>query len=216
MIAYRANVFIIAIMREIGIGGERVEELLNHDKGKLSVQFLNQALELATRMDSDVNIGRVALAHPTNITECIRIAETMDKHHAHATLLLIKAALSGDMEILNLLLLKPIQYVDYHEDIQPLVYCSLLSVTVSSFAPIELAWQNSQPQLIYELLMKTNVYPEEGCVYWIGLQLRELNISLLQRINWVKWLRLSRNKLITLPEEIGGYLKQVHVYYHNV
>ena len=124
-------------------------------------------------------------------------------------LLLIAAALSGDKEVLNHLLLESIQYISYKEDILPLVYYGLLSVTVSSDAPIEIARQNNQPHMMYELLMKTNVYPEEGCVYWIRLQLRELNISLLKRIYWVKTLRLSRNKLITLSEGINKYLKQV-------
>lgn len=202
----------IAIMQEIGINGERVEELLNHGKGKLSIQCLNQALELATRMDSDVNITKVALTRPgpANITECIKIAEIKEKRYAHAMLLLIKAALSGDMEVLNHLVLESVQYDSYKEDLLPLVYCRLLSVTVSSNVPIDIAQRNNQPQVMHGILMKTNVYPEEGCIYWIGLQLHELSTLLLKRIYWVKNLRLSRNKLVTLPDDIDKYLSQVY------
>ena len=196
-------------MQEIGINGERVEELLNHGKGKLSVKCLNQALELATRMDSDTNISKIASVHSANISKCIKIAETTEKRHAHALLLLIRTALSGDMEALNYLSLESVQYRSYNEDILPLVHCGLLSVTVSNDVPIEMARQNNQTQLMHELLMKTNVYPKEGCIHWIGLQLRELSMLLLKRISWVKNLRLSRNKLATLPDDIDKYLNQV-------
>ena len=68
----------IAIMHEIGSGGERVEELLNHGKGKFDVQFRNQALEFATRMDSDLSVGKlIALAHPTNIIKCLKFAKNI-------------------------------------------------------------------------------------------------------------------------------------------
>ena len=204
------NIVHIALIKEIGINGERVEELLNHGKGKLGVQCLNQTLELATRMDSYINVCKIALAHPTNIAECIKIAERMEKHHAHAMLLLIKVALSGDIKILNHLVLESVQYYRYKEDLLPLVYCGLLYVTVSSNVPIEIARQNNQTQLMHELVMKTNVYPEEGYIYWIGLQLHELSVLLLERIYWVKNLWLSRNKLATLPDDIDKYLNQVY------
>ena len=197
-------------MREIGSGGERVEELLNHGKGKLDVQFRNQALEFATRMDSDVSVGKIiALAQPTNIVKCIEFAKTKKKLHALAMFLLIEAVASGDQEAVNCLLLKPTQYINYSEDVLPLTYCSTLSVTISSYVPIEIARRFNQPHLMYEVLMKTNVYPKEGYICWIGLQLRELCPSLVDRINWVKYLRLSRNKFTTLPYVIGIFLKQV-------
>ena len=197
-------------MREIDSGGKRVEELLNHGKGKLDVHFRNKALEFATRLDSDVNVGKiVALAQPTNIIKCIEFAQTREKRHALAMFLLIEAIASGDQEAVNCLLLKPIKYINCSEDVLPLTCCSSLSVTISTNVPIEIARRFNQPHLMYEVLMKTNVYPKEGYVYWIGLQLRELSPSLIKGINWVKHLRLSRNKLTTLPNVIGKYLKQV-------
>ena len=197
-------------MCEIGRGGQRVEELLNHGKGKLDVQFCNQALEFATRMDSDDCVGKIiAFARPTNIIKCLGFAKTKEKYHALAMFLLIEAIASGNKEVLNFFLLTPIEYINYSEDMLPLVYCGRFSVTILSSVPIEIARQFNQPHLMHEILMKTNVYPEEGCVYWIGLQLRELNISLLKGINWVKYLRLSRNKFIVVPKVIEEYLKQV-------
>ena len=184
-----------------------MEELLNRGKGKLDVQFLNEALEFATQMDSDISVGKVALAGPVNFKQCIMLAEREGKHHAHVMLLMIMAAISGDKEILNHLHLEP-AYEDYTE-LLSLVHCGLFSVNVSVNVPIEIAQQNNKIQVIDELLMKTNVNPEEGYVYWIGLQLRELYKSLLRKIYWVKKLRLARNKLTALPQEMGEYLKQV-------
>ena len=69
--------------------------------------------------------------------------------------------------------------------------------------------QSNQIQVLNEFLMKENVYPDEGHVHWRGLQLCHVDTSLLREIYWVKKLNLSRNKLTTLPEELGDYLKQV-------
>ena len=69
--------------------------------------------------------------------------------------------------------------------------------------------QSNQIQVINELLMKANVYPDEGYVHWRGLQLCQVDMSSLREIYWVKMLNLSRNKLTILPEELGDYLKQV-------
>ena len=69
--------------------------------------------------------------------------------------------------------------------------------------------QSNQIQVMNKFLMKENVYPDEGHVHWRGLQLCHVDTSLLREIYWVKKLNLSRNKLTTLPEELGDYLKQV-------
>lgn len=207
------------IIQEIGIDGEKVEELLKRTKGKLDVEFLNQALEFATWMDSDANVGKIALAHLGNIKHCIRLAEKEGKHHAYVMLSLVKAASSGDKEILNHLLLEPVSeeekfdiynYIEEDKE-EPLsfVHCGLCSVNVSSKVPIEIAQQSNQIIIVNELLMKTNVCPDEGYVYWVGLQLRAIDTALLREIYWVKKLRLCRNKLTTLPEELCDYLKQV-------
>ena len=76
--------------------------------------------------------------------------------------------------------------------------------------------QSNQIQVLNKLLMKANTYPDEGYVHWRGIQLCEVDTSLLREIYWVKNLSLSRNKLTTLPEELGDYLKQVqccHVFF---
>ena len=151
-------------------------------------------------MDSGISVGKIALVHPENIKQCIKLAEREKKHHAHAMLLMIMAALSGDSEILNNLSLTADEYG---------LYCDKFSVYVRSNEPIKIAQQNNQIQVMNELLMKTDVCPDEGYVYWTELQLCELDISLLRKISWVRKLRLSRNSFTNLPKEMYEYLTQV-------
>ena len=202
-----------ALIQEIGIGGERVEELLNCSKGTLDVQFLNQALEFATRMDSAINVGKVALVHPDlgNINHCIKLAEREGKHHAHAMLLLITAirsSSSSNKKISDFLLLEPCHPACRSES-SLYVYCRRFSVNIPINVPIKIAQQFNKIQVMNELLLKTGVCQIEGYVHWGGLQLHEICLSLLRKICWVKTIILSRNKLTTLPQEIDEYLKQV-------
>ena len=174
------------------------------------MQFLNQALEFATRMDSAINVGKVALVHPDleNINQCIKLAEREGKHHAHAMLLLITASRSGNKEILNYLLLES-RHLAYSTESISYVYCRRFSVYIPINTPIKIAQQSKQIQVMNELLMKTDVCEIEGYVHWGGLQLHELDLSMLRKIYWVKRLILSRNKLTIIPLEMGEYLKQV-------
>ena len=192
--------------------------MLNRNKGKLDVEFLNQALEFATRIDSDVNIGVISLFHVENIGQCIKLAEKEGKHRAYVMLSLIAAALSGNKASINHLLLKSASwkgnYLEKYNDNDPLLltHCGLYSVDVSCKVPIEIAQQNNQTEIVNELLLRMNVCPEEGYVYWVGLQLQAVDVALLQEIHWVKKLTLARNKLATLPEEMEYYLQQVYHY----
>ena len=217
------------IIQEIGVGGERVDELLNQNKGKLDVHLLNQALEFATWMDNDVSIGKISLFHVENINYCIKLAKKEGKHHAYVMLSLIAAALSGNKECLNHLslesvpeeknnLFKLVYFHGFDDDLgfmvdvdEPLslMHCGLFSVDVSSKVPIEIAQQKDQNKIVHELLLKTNVCPDEGYVCWVGLQLQAVDTELLQEIHWVKKLRLDRNKLTTLPENLDDCLQQV-------
>ena len=45
-------------------------------------------------------------------------------------------------------------------------------------------------------------------VLWFGLRLTQLEISWLQKVHWVKKLRLANNGLTSLSPQMGSYLKQ--------
>ena len=88
----------------------------------------------------------------------------------------------------------------------------MISGRVSTVVPIEIACRHNNPVVREELLLHTDVNQEEGVVGWHGLYLLQLDLSWIRKIHWVKKLKLSRNGLCTIPNEIGGYLKQVDCY----
>lgn len=200
-----------AIMREIYTNGERVMELLNTAKGSLDPQFFKEALQAAIGMDSDTNIGYLALRGPINIHECIEFAEKEEKPHAKALLMLILAAQTGDMDVLNQLRLKTVNKESFGNAKSKfsLVHSSTLQVNVSPTVPIEIAHRKGHSQVIGGIITKTNVYPEEKKVQWSETQLQELNVSWMNGISWVEHLKLDGNRLTVLPNELGSCLQQV-------
>ena len=86
---------------------------------------------------------------------------------------------------------------------------AIISGCVSTAVPIEIARCHQSLIVCEELLLRTNVNQEEGSVYWNDLHLLVLDLSWMYKIHWVKRLRLARNAFISIPNEIGEYLKQV-------
>ena len=89
----------------------------------------------------------------------------------------------------------------------------MISGKVSTVVPIEIARRAQNNNVREELLLRTDVNQEEGSVYWHGLRLLHLDLSWVRKIHWVKRLRLARNGFRVIPNEIGGYLKQVCIVY---
>ena len=90
---------------------------------------------------------------------------------------------------------------------------AVISGNVSTAVPIEIARRSNNSAVREELLLRTNVNQEEGSVYWHGLRLLNLNLSWITKIHWVRQLRLARNGFKTIPNEIGGYLRQVCIFH---
>ena len=199
-----------AIIREICASGDRVMELLTNTKGSLDPQFFKDAIRVAIEMDSDVNIGYLALCDQVDVPDYIKFAEDKRKPHAKAMLLLIMAAQAGDMDMLCKLRLKTVDKETFGNDSKfPLIHSSLLLVNITPTVPIEIARKNGHFQVRNEIVMKTNVYADEKEVNWSGMQLKELDASWANRISWVERLKLCRNRLTVLQNEIGQYLQQV-------
>ena len=95
------------------------------------------------------------------------------------------------------------------DDNFPEVQKTVISGQVSTVVPIEIACQCVNPVVREELLLHTNVNQEEGSVFWHDLHLLQLELCWFRKIHWVKRLDLSRNGFCMIPNEIGGYLKQV-------
>lgn len=91
------------------------------------------------------------------------------------------------------------------------MYKAIVTGRVSTVVPIEVARRCNNGSIREKLLLHTDVIRETTSVYWHALRLRDLELSWIEKIDWVKQLRLDRNLLKTIPNEVGKYLPQVCV-----
>ena len=195
--------FNLEIIKEVESNGKNVTELLRDTTfDNLEPGCLDRALQAAVRNDNAFNVGKLVVKGAKEIRECLKYAEIEKKHNAHALLLMIMAAQTGDIEMIRKLCGEP---APGFEDVQ----VAMRSNDVSTLVPIEIARRSGKSQVRQELLLMTDVNQEEGYVYWHGLRLLQLEMLWLSRISWVKTFRLARNGFTFLPEEMGYYLKQV-------
>lgn len=85
----------------------------------------------------------------------------------------------------------------------------MTSIKVSTVFAIELARRCDNKAIREEFLLKTDVFEEKKAVHWHALRLINLEKSWFSRIQWVQELRLGRNGLTEIPEEIEPCLRQV-------
>ena len=184
---------------------------------QLEPDCLNRALVAATRNDNHFNIGKLILKGATNREDCLETAIDEKKPHSRAMLLLVRAGDNGNKDIVKKLFGDPTANVgglsprEFSDDQFPDIQRAVLSGKISTIVPIEIARRNGNRAVREELLIRTEVYLEEGSVFWHNLHLLSLDISWLRRISWVKRLRLARNGFKLLPPEMGTYLKQVYI-----
>ncbi len=195
---------------EVEGNGDNPTEL-NADQ--LEPDSLKWALTAAVNKDNHFNVGKLIVKGADNIDDCLRLAKENRKPHARAMLLLVKATLEGNKNLVLKLFGEPAPGLqdarEYQDDGFPDVQKAVVSGKVSTVVPIEIARRNGHTTVREELLLRTNVNQEEGTVYWNGLRLLILDVSLLRKIHWVKRLRLASNGFRQLPNEMGTYLKQV-------
>ena len=202
------NSFDLEIIKEVESNGKNLADLLRDTTfDNLEPGCLDRALRAAVKNDNTFNIGKLVVKGAKEVQECLSYAEIEKKHNAHALLLMIMAAQTGDVEMICKLFGEPAPEFTG-------VQLAVRSNSVSTLVPIEIARCNGQIQVREELLLKTDVNQEEGYVYWYGLQLLDLELSWLRKIAWVKTLRLARNCFKVLPNEMGYYLKQVSIHKH--
>ena len=193
----------LEIVKEVESNGENVTDLLRGTTfDNLEPGCLDRALRAAVRNDNTLNVGKLVVKGAKEIQECLKYAESEKKHKARALLLMIMAAQTGDVEMIQKLRGEPVSGL---EEVQTAIH----SNDVSTLVPIEIARRCGKTQVRGELLIMTDVNMEEGYVYWHGLRLLQLEMSWLSRISWVKTFRLARNGFKFLPEEMAYYLKQV-------
>ena len=90
------------------------------------------------------------------------------------------------------------------------------NMSMVNIVPIIIARHSNNSAVREELLLRTEVNQEKGSVNWNNLCLRNLELSWIKKIHWVRRLRLAHNGFKTIPNEIGGYLRQVCIIFHIV
>ena len=191
--------------------GPNLNELLKTPLNLLEDNCLNSALIAAVESGSPSNAGKLILRGATNVDEALTTSRKLKSHTVTAALLIIKAAIVND----KILVLKL-----YGEDIQgetkiPLtedddlleLQAAVATNKIRTVISIEISRRNNAGAVREELLLRTDVDKDSGVVLWFGLRLTQLEISWLRKIYWVKKLRLARNEFISLPPEMGSYLK---------
>ena len=193
------------------MNGEGLTDLLRVGSDQLEPDCLIRALLAAVRNDNHFNIGKLIVKGAPNIDDALTLSIGEGKPHARAMLLLVKAATRGDRNLVLQLFGDPSQQdaAEFQDEgfqaAQEVVHLGKVSTVV----PIEIARRHHHSTVREELLLRTDVNEGDRTVYWHGLRLLELDISWLRKIHWVERLRLARNGLKTLPQDMGLYLKQV-------
>ena len=204
------------MIKEVEKDGPGLNDLLRGNPD-LEADCLPRALIAAVMKGSHLIIGKLVIKGARNIDEALELAKQMKQHAARAMLLLVKAAMTDDHN----LVLKLFGEVggappgvdcsdEEFADVQKMV----TSAKVSTVVPIEIANRYNHPSMRAELLLRTDVNQKEGTVYWHGLRLVSLDLDWLRKIQCVKRLRLARNGFRSLPDEMGLYLRQVSIHIH--
>ena len=203
----------IEIIKEVVTDGPNLNELLKVPIEQLEVDCIDRALVRAVENGSLSNVGKLILRGASNIDEALRESRRLQKHTVTAMLLLIKAAIENDQNLVlklygeDLLGLDTKTQLTEDDDLAELQHI-VCSQTIKTVVPIEISRRSSAYAVREELLLRTDVDKENGTVEWQGLRLIQLETSWLQKVDWVKKLSLAHNNFASLPPEMGSYLKQ--------
>jgi len=205
--------FCIEIIKEVITDGPNLDKLLNVPYEDLEDDCLDRALVAAVKYGTLSNIGKLVLHGSLHIDEALEESRKLRRHAVTATLLIIKAAIENDQNLVLKLYGEDSQELDTkiqlkeNDDLTELQHI-ICGQTIKTVVPIEMSRRFSASAVREELLLRTNVNKENSAVDWCRLHLMQLEISWLQKIDWVKILSLSYNEFTLLPPDMGRYLKR--------
>ena len=193
--------------------GPNVNELLKRPLELLDDDCMNYALLAAVESGSPSNTGKIILLGATNIDEALEKSRELQQHKVTAALLIFKAAMENDRNLVLMLYDENIQGQETKipladEDNLDELRSAIRSYRIGTTQPIEISRRYNALAVKEELLLRKYVDINCGVVLWCDLYLTQLEISWLRKINWVKYLRLSFNNFTNLPPDMGSYLIQ--------
>jgi len=179
---------------------------------ELEKNCINEALMAAVETGNHSNVGKLILRGASYIDEALEKSRNLLKHSVTATLLVVKAAMYDDRNLVLTLYGENVDRlatkipITERENLSELQN-SVLDQSFKTAVAIEMSRRYKAFQVREELLLRTGIDKQEGTVLWFGLRLTQLETSWLMKVQWVKELMLARNEFSTLPTEIGNYLK---------
>ena len=163
----------------------------------------------AARTDDSTIIGKLALLGTVSIDQALKEASDLRHPKAHAMLLMLQAAFSGRVTIIqNLFGIFKLGSLRLPGEV---LFAARRDV--STVIPLRIAAENHHWAVYEELLVHTETSKEQGKVIWEGLNLDKFDADWLRRVAWVQHLNMSKNKLASLPAEMVSYLKNVSQFY---
>jgi len=202
----------VELIKEVKMNGPNLNRLLKTPFNELEKNCINEALMAAVDTGNHGNVGKLIYRGATCIDEALEKSRTLKMYSVTATLLIVKAAMVDDWILVrtlygeNVLDLPSKIPMTSRDNLSKLQNC-VLDRSFKTGVAIEMSRRNNAPKVREELLLRTGIDKEKGYVLWSGLQLTQLDISWLQKVNWVKELILDCNELSSLPTEIGTCLK---------
>ena len=149
------------IIKEVKTNGYNLTQLLQVPSDQLEPNCLNQALEAAVNNDNHVNIGKLILKGADNIEDCLRQSRDHHKPHARAMLLLVKAAIQGDRNLVLKLFGESVPEMDtqeYQDDSFKDAQKALVAGEISAVVPIEITCdRNLVLKLLDELVPEMDI-----------------------------------------------------------
>ena len=190
-----------------------VNELLKTPLELLDDECINYSLLAAVESGNPNNTGKIILLGATNIDEALEKSRELQQHKVTAALLIFKAAMENDRNLVLMLYDENIQGQETKisltdEDNIDELRSAVRSYRVGTTQPIKISRRYNASAVEEELLVRKDVDINSGVVLWFDLYLTQLEISWLRKINWVKYLRLSFNNFTFLPPDMGSYLIQ--------
>ena len=192
----------------------KLQDLLHYPIDSFEEHCLQDALIIAIERDNGMNVGKLIIKgrDTLDIKKALAKAKNVRAHAVTAMLMFVQAAYDNDYQLVltmygeyclgyNVPALKEPDF----PDIQAAVQRGEVSTTVA----VDVARRKKSPEVLKEFLMRTKIYKDSGGVDWYGLRLKELEISWLKRIQWVKQLQLAHNDFTSVPRQMGSYLKNL-------
>ena len=186
----------------------QIKELLTTP---ISRNCINSALLVAIKRVDPSSVCKLILYGAINIDAALALSRELQQHAITVTLIIIKACMENDKTLVLKLYGEKVQAVktkvsQTEDELQVDMYINQLQTNTKVF--IEVSRMYNALAVREELLLRTQVYKNSGVVLWNGLHLTQLEISWLRKIYWVKELILASNELMSLPLEMGNYLKE--------